>query len=430
MRVYEANLLRKTVLNGATPNKSKNTLTDNSSAHDNKVSTASEQRTEKSYNNTPNPLQMNINAKLGQTQKLNEYEEVLAQIGKEGNAFGPNLANGSAKGKNGNQQAKNDSGNNEGERQVQSRIEIFSQTANKTSLHENTLGNFVFDCEMRQNGKSPLQVSFNELLVRTPLQMEGRLSEQQRNDYVPARTQTGSRFNERTTRISHNDPMIYNQQRSRLSLVNNSSKNSNYQFQNQIESSFAETKTPLYPGYDMTSSQFTGPQERNIDIYSNMARPQLGHSLGTKRYHEQGARLPIPKSNSDFNKTLKHHKLKTLADQMSTKNSPLQPNYNLTPQSQQQGRTTPYNRMHYLGNLFIESYQPAPLEGPNPKAHSTNLYHNPTNNTRAQKNFKNIAEQLKKNLKGISEKLLVFTSFSCRCDFISLDHRSKLTRVQ
>ena len=80
-------------------------------------------------------------------------------------------------------------------------------------------------------------------------------------------------------------------------------------------------------------------------------------------------------------------------------------------------------------NPLLEIYAQRQISKRVLEPQSTNLYAGANPKPAVAINLQ-IAEQITSGLRSLSDRLLVFTSFACKCDFISLDHRSKLTRVQ
>jgi len=74
-------------------------------------------------------------------------------------------------------------------------------------------------------------------------------------------------------------------------------------------------------------------------------------------------------------------------------------------------------------NPLLEMYNQLPQNQHDNEMQSTNLYFN-SSNREILSRHKHMAEQLKNGLKNLGDKFLVLTSYSCKCDFISLDHRS------
>ena len=398
--------------------KSNNTLTDNTSANDNKVSSGSEKRSNRSKNKSTNPLQMNISANLNVKVASNEYDKILADIHKD-QKVGKNSFKNNMNCHVGNSYSSKNKAQINHNRHNTVKIDIFGHTPNKTSIAGDNVNNNFVRQEKRLShfNDSPLDTDATYLFQD---HANAKKVEKKHGKFELSNKHISEGLN--TIAVAVTDKERHNQQIKTYSPIFNDEffGTKTAKFQNQFSDKNYLTPSIEYLT-EVNPNRQDIPANKECNIYLEMNKNQVRSHNGDVMQTPSTRNKKYPRHTYTRNDNI-YDQLETNAQKnkqaraLKTRNSFA--NVIFQNESANSRATNP------LLSIYNSEYS-----NPVSKVESTNLYFKPGLKTSNDPKQLKVGEQFKRSIKSIGEKLLIFTSFSCRCDFISLDHRSKLIRM-
>lgn len=402
--------------------KSQNTFNDNSSTLDHKASTASEQKTDKS-NQKANPLQVNINQKLSEKPKFSEYEEVLNVINSQKPRSNQRFMNDAY---NKGVWPQNESRTN-AERMDQAKVDIFGSSEIKNEdRHTLQINQKWKEINAFNERKAPPYSPYDNTTANGNNKQKGwpyitsqeRSGPKQHFQFMTPNRHTNPLPNsandqqKKNSYLSFNDNRLLNhdlyneKQKSIGNISNHNDRPNNSQLnRNQL----SRCVTNLEDTYGSNEFFLLTPQNAPRRATLNSFKPShLKNERRTVHNTDANNRRNDAGPAHQYNQ----QKVQTPQSRTNVFRDPLRSSQTI------HGR-----------NPLLEMYNKLPSNQHTSEELSTNLYFNSSNREIVSKQ-QNMAEQLKNGLKNLGDKFLVLTSYSCKCDFISLDHRSELTRVQ
>lgn len=405
-------------------NQTLNSIMNESSRLQKQSFTQSEQRPSYNFNRSKSPLQLNVGSRLNTRRN---YEVPLVDTMdsfRRPTGYSVNTIDSVAKSPIRRVQTMNQNNVSRGDI-VSSNINI-SKNNNTIGYNPDrsvSRGPVIID-NRRKRSRSPLDVNFAEVYSKTKNLQENKLSEYLGNSYEDFENPNGIRRSETGVRNDPGAMKMSEQARTGYSVFNQNTRNSNLVSTDQIKNGLINNRNPFESKTDLSQTQKTDTNVERNWRYDGPGNRRITNSNESKK--QQISVFSKDTRASNLNDTQQMNNSRNMNGQ-NIMNVSHNNNRERTPIHRD---VTPNIRRsiypHEQLSPISKNRQPQVFgANPNIKQNSTNLY-----SKTAKSSDLNIREQLITSLKSIEDRFLVFTSFSCKCDFISLDHKSKIIRMQ